>query len=551
MDLSAELKAKGWNLSKEGLEVCKVGLEKANLREIVQNALNMDLRNVGGNFFPEDMKGAKLDFISGSGVVQIQKIKNATAPKYEYGSGAPPILRLLLTDGNTHVNCLQWGQWKSISMDTPPGTKIFLKPGKIPMQNSFMLLSEHQFTVLGGFVDQLVSKWELNKSLAHHVRTKENLDGSGPPPWIPFGKPINAHKVKAGNFRSLELEAKEAKEDAAFKQQRLANIAEVSKAKEGKAKVFGGGKELPNEKTKPDSYQPQYNSNDTSGQNNRPQRNYNDPESRQPQRNDDRNRNGRGYRNDSNWQAEEVQRQPGTPNLGQFFNQDKRLDQRNKYNNSDKFQNPRNQGSQQQQRPYENSYREDTVNASRKFQRGSNFNEHPRSNDRYHNSDRRSNDIEDLAQRTSQVKLHGYDMQSGGQVCVPSKPFLKPGTEVNAKYWEDNRFYRATVHAVGKEGRTCVVYFLEYGNYEEVLVDDVQPLQVNTLNSGWNAGPISFQPSHWEGGNSAQDFPAISEFQHNSNRPQNRRGGHDRQRNYRQDHNRPSARLYQPPPSRN
>ncbi|KAG8194113.1 hypothetical protein JTE90_003052 [Oedothorax gibbosus] len=43
------------------------------------------------------------------GVVQIQKIKNATAPKYEYGSGAPPILRLLLTDGNTHINCCNGG----------------------------------------------------------------------------------------------------------------------------------------------------------------------------------------------------------------------------------------------------------------------------------------------------------------------------------------------------------------------------------------------------------------------------------------------------------
>lgn len=53
--------------------------------------------------------------LSGPGVVQIQKVKNASAPKYEYGSGAPPIMRLLLTDGNNYVNCLQWGQWKSVS----------------------------------------------------------------------------------------------------------------------------------------------------------------------------------------------------------------------------------------------------------------------------------------------------------------------------------------------------------------------------------------------------------------------------------------------------
>ncbi|KAF8766852.1 Tudor domain-containing protein 3 [Argiope bruennichi] len=247
------------------------------------------------------MKAAKLESISGPGVVQIQKIKNASAPKYEYGSGAPPILRLLLTDGNTFVNCLQWGAWKSVSMDTPPGTKIYLKPGKIMMQNSFMLLSETQFTFLGGCVAPMVEKWELCKRLASHVRTKENLDGTGPPPWIPFGKPINTTKTK-------------------------------------------------------------------------------------------------------------------------------------------------------------------------------------------------------------------------------------------------------TIHAVGKEGTTCVVHFMEYGNYEEVLIDDVQPLQVHTGHSGWDAGPISFRPSHWEN-NRNQDFPPISEFHHNSNRSHSQQHGHqERQRTPRQD--RPSAKLYQPPHQR-
>lgn len=48
-------------------------------------------------------------------------------------------------------------------MDTPPGTKIFLKPGKIFMQNSFMLLNENQFTFLGGCVAPMVEKWELCK----------------------------------------------------------------------------------------------------------------------------------------------------------------------------------------------------------------------------------------------------------------------------------------------------------------------------------------------------------------------------------------------------
>ena len=51
----------------------------------------------------------------------------------------------------------------SYSLETPPGTKLYLKPGKIPMQSNFLLLSEHQFTVLGGSVTAMVEKWELCK----------------------------------------------------------------------------------------------------------------------------------------------------------------------------------------------------------------------------------------------------------------------------------------------------------------------------------------------------------------------------------------------------
>lgn len=46
------------------------------------------------------------------------------------------------------------------------------------------------------------------------------------------------------NFRALDSEGKEAKEDAVFKQQRQAVIAEVSRVKEIKAKSFGGRKDV-------------------------------------------------------------------------------------------------------------------------------------------------------------------------------------------------------------------------------------------------------------------------------------------------------------------
>lgn len=50
----------------------------------------------------------------------------------------------------------------------------------------------------------------------------------------------------------------------------------------------------------------------------------------------------------------------------------------------------------------------------------------------------------------------------------------KVGDQCMAKYWEDNKFYRATVTAL--TNRTCVVQFNDYGNFEEVLQIDCLPL---------------------------------------------------------------------------
>ncbi|KFM71949.1 Tudor domain-containing protein 3, partial [Stegodyphus mimosarum] len=548
MDIEAELKEKGWHFSKEGFELCKDGLDRITVSSVIQKAIDMDLRDIGGNFFPEDISRGKLESITGAGVVQIQKIKNASAPKYEYGSGAPAILRLLLTDGNAYVNCLQWGQWKSITMDTPPGTKIFLKPGKINIQNSFLLLSENQFTVLGGCVAPMVEKWELCRRLASHVRTKEDLDGNGPPPWIPFGKPISSSKpLKSGNFKSLETEAKEAKENEIFKQQRMANIAEVARMKETKAKVFGGGKDIKPTHTKQEAES--FSNSQFSHSNNyeKPLKNHQvyeskpSPSKKQYEETFPKNQ-GRNFQNHEFYRTQVTN---DNPNHGQSYSKDRRIDQRNKFN-ANNTQNFKNQGIMHQL-PTENLYGENTYNLNPAARSVKNPNVYEPSkvsnNDKYFNNSKYS-DMEDLSFKTSQVKLHGYENRSDKDNFAIGKPFLKPGAIVLAKYWEDNKYYRATVHAVGKEGKTCVVHFMEYGNYEEVLVDDVQQ-----INSGWNAGPLSFHPSHWNelpsNYNQYQDFKDLLELQRNPNKSYGQyQGRQDRQKQSRQDH-RPTAKLYQ------
>lgn len=56
-----------------------------------------------------------------------------------------------------------------------------------------------------------------------------------------------------------------------------------------------------------------------------------------------------------------------------------------------------------------------------------------------------------------------------------SNPEWKVGDHCMAKYWEDNKFYKATITAV--TDRTYVVQFNDYGNFEEVLKPDCLAIQ--------------------------------------------------------------------------
>lgn len=53
----------------------------------------------------------------------------------------------------------------------------------------------------------------------------------------------------------------------------------------------------------------------------------------------------------------------------------------------------------------------------------------------------------------------------------------RPGDECLALYWEDNKYYRAEIEALHSSGTTAVVKFCDYGNYEEVLLENIKPIQ--------------------------------------------------------------------------
>lgn len=51
----------------------------------------------------------------------------------------------------------------AVSLNTPPGTKILIKSGILPVSHGILLLNPHIVHTLGGRVINLVEKWELNK----------------------------------------------------------------------------------------------------------------------------------------------------------------------------------------------------------------------------------------------------------------------------------------------------------------------------------------------------------------------------------------------------
>lgn len=48
------------------------------------------------------------------------------------------------------------------SLNTPPGTKVKLS-GAVDIKNGFLLLNDSNTTVLGGEVEHLIEKWELQR----------------------------------------------------------------------------------------------------------------------------------------------------------------------------------------------------------------------------------------------------------------------------------------------------------------------------------------------------------------------------------------------------
>ncbi|XP_055624110.1 tudor domain-containing protein 3 [Toxorhynchites rutilus septentrionalis] len=246
MGLLEQLKDKGWHLLPAGLErLLEGGVTgtTVDVNQAIKLALDVDLREIGGGALSSiSSRLSKADSIDGNIVVQILKIRNISAPKSnEESKVAPRLLKLTLTDGQTQYSALEGEHISAISLDTPPGTKIYLKNGPIKITQGLLILAAGNVSVLGGKVASLAEKWELGRAMAKYAKGgRIQLSANGPPPWIPFGQKIQQSISNDKNFKSLQTKEKDdSKENAEFTALRNDAIAEATKL--GTKKTFGGG----------------------------------------------------------------------------------------------------------------------------------------------------------------------------------------------------------------------------------------------------------------------------------------------------------------------
>ncbi|XP_075159760.1 tudor domain containing 3 [Haematobia irritans] len=246
MAILQNLKNQGWHLTEKGLKLLRCEeLQSEDVQKIIKAAMDWDMKEIGGGALPA--KPESNGHINGRIVLQIQKIRNISAPKAnEESTVAPRFLQLELTDGVNSILALEMERIPNLSLKIPPGTKIFLKADKVQIMQGLLILKETEVQILGGNVEHMVEKWELARQMQKYAHSNRRMSGSGgPPPWIAFGKRLDAHKEalpQDRNFKSLQAATekdKTGKENDEFNASRTQAIAEAAKA--GQKKVFGGG----------------------------------------------------------------------------------------------------------------------------------------------------------------------------------------------------------------------------------------------------------------------------------------------------------------------
>ncbi|CAG9856621.1 unnamed protein product [Phyllotreta striolata] len=221
-----------WHMSSIGNDILTENGTINDKQKIYNAALNTDLKEICKPVLHECLPNNSIQNV----VLQIQKIRNISAPKAnEESQAAPRMLKLTLTDGETYIQAIELSPIGNVSLkNTPPGTKLLIDNAKI--HSGFILLTPQNCKTLGGKVGHLYQKWE---QLSKHAQiNRRNNDGDdGPPPWVNFGTKIKANREE-NSFKSLNDKPKDPKESTEFDQQRQEAITEASSG--AVKKIFAG-----------------------------------------------------------------------------------------------------------------------------------------------------------------------------------------------------------------------------------------------------------------------------------------------------------------------
>jgi len=239
------IKKSGWHLTQNGLNTClanetiktakKNGCKLSN-HAIENAALKLDLYKFGEACLP-DLKKESVKKLSEDIILQVSKIRNVSAPTYNQTSDyAPRMLTLFLSDGKKSLQCIEHERLLDLSLETPPGTKIKLLKGTRITKQGICMLDRNHAKVLGGSVDGLIKKWQANmkrnESCQHF-----NLCNP-PPPFVPFGKYIDARYKKGTITKGLLADEidKQEKEESEFDIKRNNMIDDIGQKKTKKLK---------------------------------------------------------------------------------------------------------------------------------------------------------------------------------------------------------------------------------------------------------------------------------------------------------------------------
>ncbi|KAJ8919363.1 hypothetical protein NQ315_016455 [Exocentrus adspersus] len=521
-----------WNISSEGINIITENGTIKNYNKVLGSALNTDLKEIGNPILSKELIKENTSKL----VLQIQKIRNISAPKAnEESQAAPRMLKLILTDGDSNTQALEISTINSISRNhTPPGTKLLINNAAIV--SGYILLDPTNCSVLGGKVPHLVEKWEIAKSIQRNKRRNSATEG-GPPPWVNFGMKIQTGNQDS-NFKSLGAKSKEIiKDNTEFELQRQGAIAEATAG--AVRKVFGGRVKQ--------NVQPAVNNQ------NKPNKNY-------QEKNKNKARTGS--------KEKDVEEKPVKPsekvslfafledklplnenhntaahaNFGETQNyiknqsinankyndiqtkpspQNYRYPIRNQQNYNDKF--PSSQSKYErdnvQQNINQGNYSDKYSNSPRQLQynkeestnnvnprqyekakqqnrtESGSFNKPPQNN---YNTQRDINDLSnnvnkmslnsEFASRSLRQHLNLSTTSRNGDELPRNESTqnhkFNIGDECMAKYWEDGKFYNAIITAI--TDKTYAVKFKGYGNIEEILKSDCSAVRSNNHSQNHN-----------------------------------------------------------------